>query len=57
MNKRFEQFTDEELYMLKRQAIETSYEITCSDRYNQGEIDCAQNLLNEILNECRDRNL
>ena len=52
---RFSSFNDEELYMLKRQAIESSWNIVCEDRYSKEEVEVHSNLVNEIIDECRRR--
>lgn len=49
---RFENFTDEEVYILKRQAIEASYEITCNENnYSKANQITHRNLLNELIDE------
>lgn len=48
-NRRFKQFTNGELFILKRQAMESINELKSSGRYSQCEIECAKNLLVEII--------
>ena len=54
MNK-FEYFTDKELYILKRQAIESSWVIIMSGEYNDYEGKIHNQLLNEIIEEIKRR--
>jgi len=54
MNK-FEHFTDDELYILKRQAIESSWKIVMSGKYNDYEGKIHNQLMNEIINEIKRR--
>jgi len=54
MNK-FEHFTDDELYILKRQAIESSWEICSCGSYNEFEIRLHKKLMNEIAEEIKRR--
>ena len=51
----FEHFTDDELYMLKRQAIESSYDIGCVGDYNTEEKQLHHKLLNAIIDEIKKR--
>ena len=50
MNK-FEYFTDEELYILKRQALISSFEIVCSDKYIKFKQEIHTQLMHDILDE------
>jgi hypothetical protein len=52
---RFSAFTDDELYMLKRQAIESSYEIEISGKYSEKEKAMHNAILNEIIDAIRSR--
>lgn len=52
---RFCDFDDNELYMLKRQAIEASYNIVMENKYSAQEIKMHNKLLNEIVSECGKR--
>ena len=53
---RFSEFSDSEVYMLKRQAIEASSEIMFGDQnYTKPEIDIHERLLNEIVEELKAR--
>ena len=45
---KFEHFTDDELYILKRQAIESSCKIVMSGKYNDYEGKIHNQLMNEI---------
>ena len=54
-NNKYEFFTDDELYMLSRQAIESSYEIVESDNYSGEERLLHNKLLNEIIKEQKRR--
>jgi len=56
MNK-FEHFTDDELYILKRQAIESSWEICGCGAYNEFEIRLHEKLMNEIADEVKRREI
>ena len=49
--RKFENFTDLEVYVLSRQSIESSCEILMSDRYLDREVLAHQELLNELLHE------
>ncbi len=50
--RRFENFTDDELYMLSRQAIESSAEIVVlSDSYTEYQRHIHDKILNELLEE------
>lgn len=57
MNRRFEHFKIEELYMLKRQAIESSFNIVMEDRYSKFETQIHTDLMNEIIEECKIRDM
>lgn len=50
---RFKEFTDDELYMLKRQAIESSFEIVMMDKYEEELVKIHGELLNEIILEIK----
>ena len=52
---KFEYFTDNELYILKRQAIESSCKIVMSGKYNEFEGKIHNQLLNEIIDEIKRR--
>ncbi len=54
MNK-FEHFTDDELYILKRQAIESHWEICSCGAYNEFEVRLHEKLMNEIVDEVKRR--
>ena len=54
---RFKEFSDEEIYILSRQAIESSYEILMSETYNESEQDLHRKLLNELISERKLRKL
>ena len=56
MNK-FEHFTDDELYILKRQAIESSWEITCSGGYSEYNVKLHGKIMNEIIDEIKRREI
>lgn len=46
---RWSKFTDKELYMLKRIAIESSYEIFVNGAYDEEERELYTSLLNELI--------
>lgn len=48
---RFKDFTDDEVYMLSRQAIEASFEIMMKSRYNEYEAKIHSALMNELADE------
>lgn len=48
-------FNDDEIYMLKRQAMESSYNIVMTGRYNEDEIKIHTMLLNELSDEDKKR--
>lgn len=48
---KFNLFTDDELYVLKRQAIESSFEIMMGERYDKDFKKAHGKILNEITNE------
>ena len=52
---RFDQFTENEVYILFRQAMESSAEIVMMGNYNQEEIKLHNNLLNEMIDELKRR--
>lgn len=52
---RFEKFTENEVYILFRQAMESSAEIVMMGDYNNQEIKIHNNLLNELIDELRRR--
>jgi len=52
---KFEHFTDDELYILKRQAIESSWEICSCCAYTEFEIRLHDKLMNEIIDEIKRR--
>lgn len=56
MNK-FEHFTDDELYILKRQAIESSWEICSCGVYTEFDLRLHEKLMNEIIDEFKRREL
>lgn len=52
---RFSEFTDEELYILERQAVESSFSIVMEDKYSQNEIETHKRLINEIIQAIKER--
>jgi len=52
---RFDQFTDGELYILKRQAIESSFTMVMSGKYDKTQAAMHTALMNEVIAEIRDR--
>jgi len=54
MNK-FEHFTDDELYILKRQAMESSWEICSCGGYSEYNVKLHGKLMNEIIDEIKRR--
>ena len=52
---KFNGFNDDELYMLKRALIESSYKICCEGNYNDDEIQLHNDLLNESIDEIKRR--
>ena len=52
---RFEQFTEDEVYILFRQVMESSAEIVLSGDYNKQEIKIHNDLLNEMIDELKRR--
>ena len=48
---RFEKFTEDEVYILFRQAMESSAEIVMMGNYNKQEIKIHNDLLNEMIDE------
>ncbi len=57
MGKLHAESTTDELYVLKRQAIESSFVIVCSGRYMKDEKDIHGELLNEIVEENKRRGI
>ena len=53
--RKYELFTDDELYILKRQAIESSYHIVMEDRYSESECKIHNDIMNEIIDEIKYR--
>ena len=53
--RRFGHFSDEELYMLSRATIESSYCITMGDNYSEEQQEVHNNLLNELILERKER--
>lgn len=56
MNK-FEHFTDDELYILKRQAIESSWKICGCGAYSEYKVKLHGKLMNEIIEEIKRREI
>lgn len=54
---KFENFTDDELYILKRQAIESSWEICGCGSYLEFEVRLHEKLMNEIADEIKRREI
>lgn len=52
---KFEHFTDDELYMLKRQALGSSWKIIMTGEYNEFEKKVHNQIINEINNEIKRR--
>lgn len=52
---KYENFTDDEIYILSRQAIESSFEIVMSGNYQKAAAEIHNRLLNELIAERRDR--
>lgn len=50
-------FTDDEIYVLSRQAIEASWEITMTGKYNEPEVKLHSRLMNELVDERRRRGM
>lgn len=48
---RFKEFTDEEIYILFRAFMESSYEFNMTDKYSKEEADIHTKILNELLEE------
>lgn len=48
---RFDKFSGEELYILSRQAIESSYEIVMKETYTKEEKKMHEALMNELIDE------
>jgi len=55
MDNRFRNFTDDELYVLHRHAIKSSVEIVCTGKYDEICKTLHCNLINEIIDEMRNR--
>lgn len=55
MKDKYKGFSNEELYMLKRQAIESSNEILTSYFYSEEQKKLHECLLNEIVEEIKER--
>ena len=55
MDNKFEKFTDDEIYVLKRQAIESSANIMLSGRYEPDFRKAHGDMLNEITSEIKRR--
>ena len=53
MRNKYEHFTDNEIYILSRQAIEGSYDIV--SEYPADEIEVHERLLNELIDERKRR--
>lgn len=53
--RKYELFTDDELYILKRQAIESSSNIVMSGRYTEYSMNIHNSLMNEIIGEIKSR--
>jgi len=49
--RRFIDFTDDEVYMLSRQSIESSWNVVMEDRYDKDECKIHNDLMNELLEE------
>lgn len=54
---RFSEFNDDEVYMLSRQAVESSAEIVLMDKYSESEQLIHTALLNELVEERKRRRL
>ena len=52
---KWENFTDEEIYMLKRQAMEGSFEIVMTGKYSESEKRIHNELLNGVIDEIKRR--
>ena len=57
MKNRFDYLTDAELYILSRQCVESSYEIMMSGKYTQSEQKIHGELMNEIFEARKIRNV
>ena len=55
--RRFEMFTDDEVYILSRQSIESSSQIVMFERYTEEEVKMHEDLMNELLEERKYRGL
>ncbi len=52
---KYKGFSDDELYILKRQAIHSSYNIICENKYPTALMNFHCSLLNEIIEEIKIR--
>ena len=52
---RFKEMTDDEVYILLRQAVESSFNIVMSGRYNKYECKLHKDLMNELIDELKKR--
>lgn len=52
---RFKNFTDEEVYLIKRAFAEASFEIVMTDRYTEDQVKLYNDLYNEITEEDKER--
>ena len=48
---RFKEFTDDEIYMLRRMAMESSWNIVMKGKHSEEEVKLHNDLLNEIHSE------
>lgn len=55
MMSKFEKFNDDELQMIKRAFIESSYSIVMTGKYNDDEADIHTKLLSEAIEEIKFR--
>jgi hypothetical protein len=55
MQSKYKGFTDNEIYILSRQAIESSYEITMIGKYPEDEQEIHSQLLKELIDERKRR--
>lgn len=56
-SKKYESFTDDEIYVLSRQAIEASWDITMTGKYNEPEVKLHNKLMNELIDERKRRGI
>ena len=54
---RFSEFSNDEIYMLSRQSIESSANIVLMDSYSKEECKIHNNLMNELSEERKKRNI